>query len=173
MEKSRDKKQLTLKNQNSSMKATKYLAIFAVIVATIIISIIIWRSSLDHNQILQSPSSSPAVIKQNDKKTDKPSMQKLVGQWRRPDGGYVINVHSIDTNGQMDVSYLNPRPINVSRAEALYSGNTLEIFIELWDENYPGSTYQLKYDPLQDILYGNYFIPVGRQNYQVYFNRLQ
>jgi len=100
-------------------------------------------------------------------------MQKLVGQWRRPDGGYVINVHSIDTNGQMDVSYLNPRPINVSRAEALYSGNTLEIFIELWDENYPGSTYQLKYDPLQDILYGNYFIPVGRQNYQVYFNRLQ
>ena len=44
--------------------------------------------------------------------------EALKGRWRRPDGGYVVDVKGVDENGKMDVSYANPKRINVSKAEA-------------------------------------------------------
>ncbi len=48
--------------------------------------------------------------------------EKLRGKWLRPDGGYTIEVRSIDDGGKMDASYFNPRPINVHKAEASREG---------------------------------------------------
>ena len=45
-------------------------------------------------------------------------LKKLVGRWLRPDGGYVIEIRNVRANGDLDVGYLNPRPINVSKAKA-------------------------------------------------------
>src|SRR5262245_38211615 len=42
---------------------------------------------------------------------------RLVGRWQRPDGGYVIEIRNVATNGKLDAGYFNPRPINVARAE--------------------------------------------------------
>ena len=47
----------------------------------------------------------------------------------------------------------------------------LEVFVELRDVNYPGSTYTLLYDPAKDQLHGIYYQAVARQNYEVVFVR--
>lgn len=81
----------------------------------------------------------------------------LEGRWQRPDGGYVVEIRGVDPSGKIDAVYLNPRPINVARAEATRDGSALKVFVELRAPSYPGSTYTLTYDPQQDQLQGTYF----------------
>jgi hypothetical protein len=99
------------------------------------------------------------------------SPDRLTGRWLRPDGGYVIEIRSAQTNGVLDAGYFNPRPINVSRAEWRRENGRLQVFIELRDANYPGSTYTLRYVPEQDRLVGDYFQAVHRQTFDVEFVR--
>jgi len=101
------------------------------------------------------------------------STQRLIGNWVRTDGGYIIAVRSVDPAGRVDAAYFNPRPINVSRAEAVLKGKTARLFIELRDEGYPGSTYTLEYDSTNDALVGVYFQAVQQQSYNVMFVRLK
>lgn len=99
--------------------------------------------------------------------------QALVGKWVRPDGGYVISVRSVDPDGQVDAGYFNPRPINVSRAEASAEGKAVKLFIELQAAGYPGSTYELTYDPGNDALVGIYFQAAMQQRFEVVFVRTE
>jgi hypothetical protein len=100
---------------------------------------------------------------------DAHGFQPLIGRWRRPDGGYVIDIRSIDADGKIDAGYFNPRPINVARAEASRDGDGLKVFIELQDVGYPGATYTLIYDPRQNILAGLYYQPTAGQTFEVVF----
>ena len=102
-----------------------------------------------------------------------PGVQKLKGKWLRPDGGYVVEVRSVENNGHMDVSYFNPRPIKVSKAEASQDGATTKVFLELRDVNYPGSTYALTYDPAGDQLKGIYYQAALQQRFEVVFVRMK
>src|SRR5206468_3391005 len=86
-----------------------------------------------------------------------PGVQQLKGKWLRPDGGYVIDVRTVEDGGTMEVAYFNPRPIKVSKAEASQEGATIKVFLELCDVHYPGSTYTLTYDPASDQLKGVYY----------------
>ena len=95
----------------------------------------------------------------------------LVGEWTRPDGGYVLSVSQVAPDGKAAVGYYNPRPIRVSRAEARREGDLVGLFVELNDVNYPGSTYTLGYDPASDQLKGIYFQAVERAQYEVVFVR--
>ena len=95
----------------------------------------------------------------------------LVGEWTRPDGGYVLSVSQVAADGKATVGYYNPRPIRVSRAEARKEGDLVGLFVELNDVNYPGSTYTLGYDPASDQLKGIYFQAVERAQYEVVFVR--
>ena len=96
---------------------------------------------------------------------------KLVGRWIRTDGGYVIEIHSVGSNGQLDAGYFNPGPINVSVAEAAEKAGSVEVFLELRDINYPGSNYTLTYDPQRDVLVGSYFQAVAGQTFAIEFIR--
>ena len=96
---------------------------------------------------------------------------KLIGRWLRPDGGYVIEIINISSGGKMEATYLNPRPINVSRAEVSRKRCELEVFVELRDTGYPGSTYTLTYNPQQDMLTGIYFQAKLGQTFEVIFVR--
>jgi len=102
---------------------------------------------------------------------DQVGPDRLTGRWLRPDGGYVIEIRSAQTNGVLDAAYFNPRPINVSHAEWRREGGRLRVFIELRDTNYPGSTYDLAYLPEQDRLVGAYFQAAHRQTFDVEFVR--
>jgi hypothetical protein len=103
----------------------------------------------------------------------KPEFQKLKGKWVRPDGGYVVEIKSVSDGGKMEAAYFNPGPIHVARAEASLEGGAIKVFIELRDENYPGSTYTLIYDPKSDQLSGIYYQALQQQSYEVTFVRME
>jgi hypothetical protein len=101
----------------------------------------------------------------------RPDMQRLVGSWVRPDGGYVLEVRSVAPDGTVDAAYFNPRPIHVSIASADWFDGSAHLFVEFDDVNYRGSTYQLDYLPDRDVLHGSYFQAEVEQTYEVTFVR--
>jgi hypothetical protein len=100
-----------------------------------------------------------------------PDFLALRGRWFRTDGGYVIEIKSVDPGGRMQAAYYNPNPINVSRAEAARSGAAVTVFIELRGPGYPGSTYTLIHDPKSDQLKGIYHHAGLQKNFEVVFIR--
>ncbi len=99
--------------------------------------------------------------------------EPLIGRWQRPDGGYILEIQSVSADGNAVVRYLNPRQINVSRAEATKGDSTFGIFVELRDAGYPGSTYTLVYEPKKDVLLGIYYQAAIGQRFNVVFERLR
>ncbi len=87
------------------------------------------------------------------------------------DGGYVIELSKIHSDGRADAAYFNPRPINVSRSSVSEVDGIIVLFIELQDQGYPGSTYELKYNPNHDMMVGVYFQAAIQQSYDVVFQR--
>jgi hypothetical protein len=101
------------------------------------------------------------------------SFGALTGRWLRLDGNYVLEIRSVAANGKIDATYLNPRPINVARAEATRAGNVLKVLVELQAPDYPGSTYTLTYDRAGDQLAGEYYQAALGQRFDVRFVRLK
>jgi hypothetical protein len=97
--------------------------------------------------------------------------RRLIGRWTRPDGGYIIEIRNLDANGLADAGYFNPRPIHVSQAVVTRRDNALELFMELRDAGYPGSTYTLVYDAQRDLLGGIYYQAAMNQSFEVIFLR--
>jgi hypothetical protein len=97
----------------------------------------------------------------------------LKGRWVRPDGGYTISISSVDSEGKLEASYANPRPLPFAEARALRDGNAIRLFFELRAGGYNGSTYTLAYDPKKDILYGIYYQANARKRYDIYFERAE
>ncbi len=127
-----------------------------------------------HGKQTGAQSPSPPVTKESVAAPEvKAGFDRLKGRWRRPDGGYVLEIREVEASGKMDAGYFNPRPINLSRKEASQEGTTTKVFIELRDTNYPGSTYTLTYDPQSDQLKGVYFQAALQQSFDVVFVRLK
>ena len=155
----------------------------AVVLAAVGLAVASWHS--DPPSPLWQPAPPPAPLKEAPPASPGPGAappsgnvsatpeeyRALVGQWVRPDGGYVLAVRSVTAEGVADAGYFNPRPIKVGEAEARRKGDSLELFVKLQDRNYPGSTYTLKYDPRSDQMVGVYYQAVQRASYDVVFVR--
>ena len=159
-----------------SDKRRKYPVTIIVAVVVVAIALGFWSWKSKHTDaspttpglneaVAANPPTAPAAAK--------PDFQKLKGKWLRPDGGYVIELKSVNDSGKLDATYSNPRPIHVAKAEASQVGATIKVFIELRDVNYPGSTYTLVYEPQSDQLQGIYFQAIQRQNFEVIFVRMK
>lgn len=98
--------------------------------------------------------------------------QQLKGRWLRSDAEYVIQIKNVDDSGRIDASYFNPRSIHVARAAASRNGDGVRLSIELRDEGYPGSTYDLTYDATSDQLRGTYYQAGLKQTFGVVFGRM-
>ena len=96
---------------------------------------------------------------------------RIAGKWLRPDGGYVLELSDVKPEGKLKAAYFNPRPINVAKAEWRSVDDRIQVFVELRDVNYPGSTYTLIYDPEQDRLNGYYYQAVQKVTFDVVFVR--
>ncbi len=139
-------------------KSIFYLAI--IITAAIIASYLIFFNSASNGMIEESVT----IPRSFDKNI-------IAGSWIRTDAEYQIKISDVSDNGIMNAHYFNPRPINVSKAEWAYKEGFLKIYIELRDENYPGSNYNLTYIPERDMLVGDYFQAVEGLTYYVEFER--
>jgi hypothetical protein len=126
-----------------------------------------------HEKQTKEQSGGVSAAKESARHKAKVDFEILKGRWVRPDGGYVVAVREIDAGGKLVAAYFNPRPINVSQAEAASDGTTIKVFIELRDINYPGATYNLTYDPRSDQLKGIYFQPAINQSFYVVFVRMK
>ncbi|MBW1837865.1 MAG: hypothetical protein JRI99_13195 [Deltaproteobacteria bacterium] len=89
----------------------------------------------------------------------------------RPDGGYILELSDVKAEGKLKAAYFNPRPINVAKAEWRSMDGRIQVFVELRDVNYPGSTYTLIYDSEQDRLNGYYYQAVQKMTFDVVFIR--
>ena len=105
--------------------------------------------------------------------TAQPGYAKLIGQWVRPDGGYVLEVIKGEPDGKISAKYYNPSPIKVAQTSATVEGNTTKLYVELRDRGYPGSSYTLQYDPAADQLKGTYYQAMEQQRYEIIFERLK
>ena len=126
-----------------------------------------------HEKQIKEQAGGVSTAKESARHKAKMEFEILKGRWVRPDGGYVVAIREIDAGGKMVAAYFNPRPINVSQAEASSDGTTIKVFIELRDINYPGATYNLTYDPRSDQLRGIYFQPAINQSFFVFFVRMK
>lgn len=160
----------------------KAIALGVVVAAAVVLVIGTWQKQPSEGPETPSrPASSrttpppraaaPAAEAPTDPGSAPEKYQPLLGEWVRPDGGYVLVVNAVANDGTATVRYLNPRPINVGRAKARDEDGGVGLFVELDDRNYPGSTYTLGYDPLGDQLVGVYFQAVQRASYDVVFVR--
>jgi len=100
-----------------------------------------------------------------------PEPARLVARWIRTDSPYTIAIESATPEGKLAARYLNPGPINVSRAEWRRDAGRLALLVELNDRGYPGSYYELKFDPGSDTLYGVYHHLGLGQDFDVSFTR--
>ena len=112
----------------------------------------------------------PATPPATDSAT-KNAFSALLGRWIRVQGGYVITINSVDTDGRLDAFYANPRPLPFYTAVATNHGNGIKVFFELRAAGYNGSTYTLSYDAANDRLTGVYDQVVVKQRFEVTFVR--
>jgi len=117
--------------------------------------------------------SSPASA-QNENENRKGTLsdyKRLEGKWKRPDGGYILQLMEIGKDGTLKAAYFNPRAINVFKAEWNCKQDIINVFVELRDINYPGSNYNLHYDPKTDKMKGTYYQAVHGETYDIEFVR--
>jgi hypothetical protein len=116
--------------------------------------------------VTQSVPATPEQRKPSDKKL-------LVGEWTRTDAPYQLSILEVLDDGTLKAGYFNPKSINVGKATWKTANDVQTIYIELRDENYPGSNYKLTYIPANDLLAGEYYQAVERVTYDVEFARGQ
>ena len=109
-------------------------------------------------------------MQQKNKAIDK---KVLLGNWVRTDSDYKIKISEVAKEGKLKAVYFNPKSINVSKASWTNTKGVLKIYIELRDENYPGSIYNLTYFPEKDMLAGKYFQAVTGETYDILFSRVK
>jgi hypothetical protein len=119
------------------------------------------------NKEMANQASEPAVQKQ----TKPPDRNILIGDWTRTDSPYQIKITELSDDGTMKAGYFNPTSIHVGKANWAFVGGILKIYIELRDENYPGSNYTLVYYPDRDLLAGKYYQAVEGVSYDIGFLR--
>jgi hypothetical protein len=102
---------------------------------------------------------------------ESPDFRPLIGDWVRPDGGYILRIRNVKPDGEATVGYYNPGKINVAAATASVEKKMLKVFITLQDKGYPGSTYTLFHIAEKDVLLGIYFQAVLKRAFEVVFVR--
>ncbi len=102
---------------------------------------------------------------------EKPDFKVIIGEWVRPDGGYIIRVRDVNLDGSIDAGYFNPGEINIAEANVSVWKGLVKLFIKLQDKGYPGSTYTLYYYVEKDALAGFYYQAEMGKTFEVVFLR--
>jgi hypothetical protein len=119
----------------------------------------------------------PAEVVNSTSEPAKPAVKaavdknEILGNWTRTDAPYNLTITNLSGDGSMKAAYFNPKSIHVGKATWANENGALKLYVELRDENYPGSIYTLFYIPERDLLAGKYFQAVEGVTYDVGFMR--
>jgi len=155
---------------SSRLQDGRYFRIYAVMAVFILSVFMIFPECLHAGEADEKGGASSG---EKEKISKSAVFQKIIGQWVRPDGGYILKIKSVDEKGTLEAAYYNPKPINVSKAQVSQKGNELRVFIELTDTGYPGATYALSFNEKEGTLSGVYFQPSVQQTFDVFFLRMK
>ncbi|MHB1308131.1 MAG: hypothetical protein ACYDC1_15090 [Limisphaerales bacterium] len=149
-----------------------WMIVAAFVGVTLVAGLLVWPWPRDSS----TPASRPAPETESSGSTSalpvKPEFEKLKGKWMRTDGGYVIEVTAVDGAGKLEAGYFNPGRIHVAKAEATLADGAVQVFVELRDAGYPGSTYTLRHVTESDKLVGEYYQATRQQRFEVEFARM-
>ena len=95
----------------------------------------------------------------------------LVGEWSRTETPCQIKITEVLDSGKLVLTYFDVKSINTGKTYWLIKGTFLSLYVELLDENHPGSYYKLNYITERDVLVGDYFEVVEGLTYPVEFVR--
>jgi len=95
----------------------------------------------------------------------------LLGKWTRSDGGYQLEIISVDAGGKVEAKYFNPNQIHVSEATMKSEAGGIQLHVTLVDTGYPGCTYDLKLAEDGKQMSGIYFQAALNQSYEVVFQK--
>jgi hypothetical protein len=150
-------------------KRTATIAVGIILLAVAAVCVGLWWWKTNHAQA----SSPTAALAQPVAATAASGFEKLKGKWVRTDGGYVLEIKQVASDGKIDAVYLNPKSINVSKADASSDAGKMNVFVELRDRLYPGNYYKLTYDAGKDQLGGVYYHLGIQQQFDVIFTRIK
>ena len=105
--------------------------------------------------------------------TEPEAFESAAGRWLRPDGGYILELSRPSPGDKFKATYFNPRPIRVATTRVTHEGTAIRVYVELLDVGYPGSYYDLVYDPAGDRLVGFYFQAKMNATFDVFFVRAE
>jgi hypothetical protein len=105
--------------------------------------------------------------------TEPEAFESVAGRWLRPDGGYILELSQPGPNERFKAGYFNPRPIRVATTRLTHEGPAIRVYVELLDVGYPGSYYDLIYDPAGDRLVGIYYQAKMDATFDVVFVRAE
>jgi hypothetical protein len=160
------------------MKKRRHLTIMLLWGILLVLVVFVFRDRLfsDEGETPANPpptqSAKPAPEAQPVEKQDTTKQVSLVGRWRRPDGGYILDIQAIRPDGTLEAKYLNPQPIHISKAQLITQAGHQIVIVQLQDRGYPGNMYTLTYDPKTDRLEGVYHHRGINQKFNVKFSRL-
>ncbi|HUV13984.1 MAG TPA: hypothetical protein VMY18_10080 [Acidobacteriota bacterium] len=103
--------------------------------------------------------------------TEPAGFDSVAGRWLRPDGGYILELSRPSPGEKFKATYLNPRPIRVATTRVIREEKAIRVYVELLDVGYPGSYYDLVYDPAGDRLLGIYYQAKMDARFEVFFVR--
>jgi uncharacterized protein (DUF2147 family) len=154
--------------QSPAKNLNKRILFIAGLILLVLAAYMFWPSAeITSTEISEAPvPAASAIAPAADK-------EKLVGQWQRSDGGYIIDLKNPTTSGLIEANYFNPNPIHVGKSAWQNKAGRLMVMVELQDQNYPGSLYNLEYQSQADKLTGTYYQAVEKQTYNVEFTRIQ
>ena len=118
-----------------------------------------------------APNLQPAFAEEGSQADSKINYGVIAGEWQRTDGIYQIKIKDVNPDGQASVSYFNPRPIHIEKADISTEKNLTKLFIKFQDKGYEGSTYKLYYFAPKDALVGFYHQATMNKTYEVIFLR--
>jgi hypothetical protein len=152
------------------VQARKVVGVGVTVVA-VALAAVYWRSTPAPSPPAPSRQETPVASRPATPGDTPAEYLPLLGEWERPDGGYVLVVRGVHADGEAQVGYFNPRPIRVARAQARREGDLVGLFVQFDDANYEGSTYTLGLDPSNGQLRGVYYQAPMQQQFEVVFVR--
>ena len=153
----------------STLEQKCWLLLLCVAITTIVVACDQQKEKKESDGSVSTTNTGKEPVKLQEQKTFDRSV--LVGDWIRTDAEYGITISELRDDGTLKAGYFNPNAINVGKAGWSFSDGVMKIYIELRDENYPGSNYNLVYYPDKDLLAGKYFQAVEGVTYDVGFLR--